>query len=100
MTTKELIENLPQKVRNGVEYFREERTNAGRCYDYAVERRDATQEHFYYMRLDRLGTKWIGYCRALVDAGIVNESERKLLYNYGTIPCGSEQARKIHEESD
>jgi len=99
MTTRELIEGLPQNIRNKVEYFREQRTSLRQSYDHAVERRDATEELFYYNRYIKHIDKWSGYCSALRDAGIVNEQGRKMLYIYGTILCGSNESRAVHEES-
>lgn len=97
MTTRELIDGLPQNIRNKVEYFREQNTSLKQSQDYATMRHDSDEENFYYRRLDKLRAKWSGYCSALRDAGVVNESGRKMLFIYGTILCGSNEARAVHE---
>lgn len=99
MTTRELIESLPEKVRTKVEYFREQRTSFTRSLNYAAMRSDADEERFYYKHLEELKIKWSAYCSAMRDAGVVDEAGRKILFIYGTILNGTDQSRAVYDEA-
>ena len=71
MTTRELMNSLPEAIVNATEKYREARKRA----------KTSEKSH----DLDMVKSEWYGYTKALRDAGSITEQQRKMLYIYGTI---------------
>ena len=69
MTTRELIESLPDNIKNRINDLRDEYRKAkNRFGTLAVE--------------DKYNMKAKGYCKGLYDAGVITDRECAMLYIY------------------
>ena len=69
MTTREVINALPENIRNNIDRFKADYNRA----DLNMKERDKIRTGVLY------------YCRALRDAGIVTESGHRQIYTYTTL---------------
>lgn len=76
MTTREIIEGLPANVRERVEAFRAEYVRLRAAWN-------AGEDRWHEMQTFR--AKWYGYTLGLVDAGIISDRQRPVVYIYGTV---------------
>lgn len=77
MGTREIVEKLPQNIRNRIEEFRKRLTQYHDAWDKGFEGA--------YWHIQTQHAKIHAYTTALADAGVLTEQERRIVYNYGTI---------------
>lgn len=70
-TTRQVVESLPEAIRAKVEDYRLARKQE-------IERDD-------FRGKEMVRAEWYGYTKALRDAGVITEQERKILYIYGNV---------------
>lgn len=71
MTTRELINSLPDYIKEATEAYRT-----------AWKRARAEEKMGAY---ETIRAEWYGYTKGLRDAGAITEQQRKILYIYGTV---------------
>ena len=69
--TKKTLEKLPAKVRDEIEYLKDQYRG------YAQKE--------YYLLMDITMSRIIGYVRCLMDCGIISDVERRALFCYATL---------------
>ena len=70
-TTRQVVESLPEAIREKVEDYR------------LARKREIERDDYHGKELVR--AEWYGYTKALRDAGMITEQERKTLYIYGNV---------------
>lgn len=68
MTTREIIEKLPENIRERIDEYRA---------IYKKEKDDG-RYNYHFIRAE-----WYGYVKGLLDYGAITDYERRVIYIYG-----------------
>lgn len=83
MKVYELLERLPQHVRNRIWYFRDKREEGMRCFEISLNVMDKKHQDMYRDIFESATDKLRGYLLALKDVGMITDEEREQLISFG-----------------